>query len=732
VTDIDPGLVSFALQEATGEQFEPFAQDFTAAISAGNFVPLGGMHDGGADGLFVDRNAPGGSRFMQASISPDVPAKIRGTLTALQKSGRTVSELVYASSQRIAKLDILESQLSTELNVIIRLRDRGWFQSYVNDSTGTQAAFRTRLGAICSKAAADGVTGPRSTKAIHPSVYVYLRHQTEHLDETSSLADAVIEALLLWALEGTDPDKNVLFDRATIRNRIVDALPALDVMLSSRMDRCLEDASSKSRTQGRAIRWHRQEDAFCLPYETRRELDALNEADIALQGTVLDEWEIAAQHHDSSRPDLAKQCARVMRMVLDRLFERQGLDLAAFIKGKSGSGDAIRVREAVAESIGVAGVAGANATVVSDVAADLLRRSFYEPTAAQRTFFEKLSRTYCVLFILQSEPRIAEYFEQLTGDFRLMVGSDMLVRALAERYVPSEGQMMRNCLALLADAGASLLLSGPVVAEVVNNIRTADREFQHTFFPFENAMAEDLSELASGILVRAYIHARCSPRVAHGPPSWGHFISQFCSPAHLHDDRAFSEVRDYLARQFRMTLIASDELMDVVESKQLDELTQRIVPYKRNVELARNDALLALGVLGLRRRDKEASEVSLFGFRTWWLTAGEAGVQRQARSQLGETSTPFFVMKPEFLLNFVALAPSTAAVRRTYEKVFPSLLGIQLGRRLSGDTVQEIISELDGARDLEEGRKYAVVRAAIDHMKAAYGMGDVRSTAPDG
>ena len=42
-------------------------------------------------------------------------------------------------------------------------------------------------------------------------------------------------------------------------------------------------------------------------------------------------------------------------------------------------------------------------------------------------------------------------------------------------------------------------------------------------------------------------------------------------------------------------------------------------------------------------------------------------------------------MRPEFLLNFIALSPTTEQIRRSYETVFPTLLGIKLSNRMRED-----------------------------------------------
>ena len=68
-----------------------------------------------------------------------------------------------------------------------------------------------------------------------------------------------------------------------------------------------------------------------------------------------------------------------------------------------------------------------------------------------------------------------------------------------------------------------------------------------------------------------------------------------------------------------------------------------------------------------------------FGFRTWWLTHERA--VRRAAAIYFEGQRPQFIMRPEFLLNYIALSPSSKAVAESYRAVFPTILGIRLSRQ---------------------------------------------------
>jgi hypothetical protein len=55
---------------------------------------------------------------------------------------------------------------------------------------------------------------------------------------------------------------------------------------------------------------------------------------------------------------------------------------------------------------------------------EVLRLLFYQSRHVERKYLRRLSRTYAILFTLKSEPRLIEYFEELSGSFYLYIGSD--------------------------------------------------------------------------------------------------------------------------------------------------------------------------------------------------------------------------------------------------------------------------------------------------------------------
>lgn len=79
--EIHPDLVKIALDRVTGTRFEDFGQPFWSALACASYVPLGGMHDGGADGFHrLVSNSTSHQRSAELSSGCENSAGIRESL----------------------------------------------------------------------------------------------------------------------------------------------------------------------------------------------------------------------------------------------------------------------------------------------------------------------------------------------------------------------------------------------------------------------------------------------------------------------------------------------------------------------------------------------------------------------------------------------------------------------------------------------------------------------------
>ena len=151
---------------------------------------------------------------------------------------------------------------------------------------------------------------------------------------------------------------------------------------------------------------------------------------------------------------------------IEKSFEEQGL---AITRSISDTGDAEigPLPEIMAERVRELGLGGDQALRTADIALRVIRAAFYASTEAERQLFNRWSRTYALLFSVQNEPHIVEWMRQSATQFHLYIGSDVIIRALSERFLRKEDRLGSNALDILAAAGATLVLTEPVLEEIL-------------------------------------------------------------------------------------------------------------------------------------------------------------------------------------------------------------------------------------------------------------------------
>lgn len=717
----DPDLVEVALGRIKGDDFERFALAFFASLMGVEFSPLGGMHDGGADAFGGDRVYERQGRaghFYQASVQVDVKAKIRSTHKRLTEFGRDTSALTLLTPKSIATADVVEDTLSEELGVMVRIRDGAYIRAHSNDSLGTLAAYEKYLlpeTEFLRSLGTAKLLGP-STLVTDPTAFVFLRQEVDKLDGDLSLIDSVIDALVVWALEGTDPDSNILMSKAAVLSKIEGTLPSATTMIAERIDGRLNALASKTYPGGRQIRWHRTEDMYVLPYETRQRLADDNAKDEALRVRVVDSFARRARDLYPDTDDaILEQMAEVSLRALQVSFEREGLEFAHFVS-REDEVTMPQMRDAVLQAVQEQGITGSASVEMASACLAVARECFYHGTVDERDYLGRLARTYTLLFTLRNEPRLVEYFSRMTADFYLYVGSDLLVQALSERFLPVENQHARNTLLMAAEAGATLVLTEPVLEEVLGNLRGSDHEFRNHIEGIEHRMTRDMMREVPKILLRAYLYNRDEE---HGPSNWPSFVEQFCSYSGLHQPKAETDLKRYLQAAFHMTYMSRDALAELADDDVVSQLTLKLSDIKSSIDLATNDALLAAAVYGRRESEGEVGEISEFGYRTWWLT-NETSILRHTKSLEARYGGARYMMRPDFLLNFFAFAPSAAQVRSTYANVFPSALGVQLSRRMDEGSFHAIMQRVREAEAFDDARRLAVMADCADRLKTDF------------
>ncbi len=728
---INLALVPLALEQVDTANFEAFGQAFYAAQAGRDFVPLGGMHDGGAEGyldpeLFGDTEA---KHFMQVSKQQTYRAKIRGTVRRLIAYGRNPSSLTYVTSVTIADIDIEEEKLSDELNCRIRIRDGKYIQSHINQRDNTIAAFNAFLKPTLAYLSEPGAANvaPRASAYADRTLAVFLRQEVDQRRGKSDLLESVADSLIIWALTETDPDKNIFMKKEELLQKIEGALPSAKQFIRGVLDSRLAKLHAKDGTSGRQVRYHSKQDAYCLPFETRELVRSENIDDASLKIEVTNVFiKRFVSLSDHTTEVGVDDAVRVCHEVLQRLFEKQGLQVAQFVSDGDQDDDlysnaALLITQAIDADPKLVG----DNSALRRVCTIILRGTFYDGSEEERLYLEKLSKTYVLLLLLKNEPKVVEYFKTISSKFILYVGTDFLVRALSEHYLDIENQATCNLFKILTEAGASLVLTEKTVQELATHIRSQIYEFENTYLHVENRISLEMVEYIDRILIRSYFYARIAPMSDMPPPSgWRSYVENFGSYGSIKTNSGYDELARYLINKFGMIYKSTDDMERMVDSADVEALTSEIVRIKSESgrtgdhlkTLAYNDALHVHTIYAARAANAESSPANPFGFRTWWLTL-DSGVRRAATGLVAKHFGQRFMMRPEFLLNFISFAPTLSEVSSSYNTIFPSILGVKLSNRVADHTFRDVVKRANEMWSVDEARATAIISTLAEKLK---------------
>lgn len=713
---LSDSLLEYLLSAADGGRFERAVQELLALRDGEAFVALGGVQDGGADGLlrgtYENRGRPG--HFIQVSLQQNVSKKIRDTVKRLREVKRDVHTVTFWSGIRVRELDVLEDNLSQELGVTVRIRDRLAFFRLANHDKRTQELiqghFRAEIFELSTQTKLLQEQHPDFVS--DPTVFVFLQFETGDRFSKGRLVTPIVDALIYWALRNTDPDAGKLLPRNDLKQRITALLPGAAANLIPHVDGRLKVLTTKSGAGFQRVRAYADKDAYCLPYAMRMELAAASASEHCLQQRVRESLKKRAEGAGAKKADVV---AHACENVIYKHFIQQGLLLAAFLEKRL---EGVQISDQVVEVELQAAAGGAKLPDAKTYAAALrvLQQVFYTPNAEENEFLHRLSRTSMLLFSLKHAPRLIEYFNQLAGNFNLLVGTDILVKALSESFLPEEHRHVTNVLAAARACGAKLVLTEPVMDEMYTHLHAAHLEFKNHYAAREQYITASLAAQSDRIFIRTYFYARLRLNQIRG---WNAFINQFVDHDEL--DRASptgeQQLRGFLCKKFGLEFVPSVDIQKGVDSTELDELTKELL--KRHVlkreELARNDALMVLAVYARRRTGGEVAKYDGFGLRTWWLTK-EYRVLAYTGDLVCKHSNMPYIMRPEFLLNFLTLAPK-AAQDRAAQQLLPSHVGLQIGQHLPAVHMQRILQEIDNWKELPPERIEVKISDTIDRLK---------------
>ena len=728
IKPVSEDLFRYVMKDIAGVRFEAFAKLVFASVYGEEFVPLGGIHDGGADGVmssYVQEVRGKATTFIQFSATDagNAEGKIKDTIASLKKVGRTPQQLIYATSEALPKADLIVSAAFERDTVLVQVRDYERLKGYVNTNLQANEAFyRSFAAEISELATAARLSLPAiSEYANDPTVYVFLNHELRDRFSRDRLNNRVLDALIFWSLRGTDPDRNIRLKRDEVSHKICEIFPtAKSVLLPNLGDR-LQELSKKDASGAERLRHYRGDDSFCLPFDMRRTL-ATEAAEVdGRQLRFRDGLTTRLLEEAKTRltPAVIRDCVELVFTTIHLYFIDQGVVLAAFLEGHL---EKIQLSDQIVEDTMVKALAkiehhGRISPELFGVCMAVLRGVFYRTTTVEREYLSYLSRTSCLLVTMQSAPRLLEYLNKMGGNFRLLVGTDLLVKALSEQYVDTEFKQVTNMLLICKQLGAELILTEPVLQEVFTHLHAADLEFENHYSKQEPYLKAGQIAECNRILIRAYLHAS---RGGLGPKSWRAYVNSMTDPDGLRSKStpARHSLRGLFVQRFGMIYMSTEDLESTVPAAKVSALAEKLGNergWAKHPELSKNDALMVYATYAQRSIHKEVGIYDGFGFRTWWLTKETHILSMTGALVMGQGGVPY-IMRPEFILNFVALAPKAADVRQSFSDFLPTTAGLQLGRYLDDSVMHSMLNHVEEWAEMPPERVGVILGEQVNRL----------------
>jgi len=715
---VNPNLINLALEHAEGFSFERFAQELFANIEGKDFVPFGGLKDQGIDGIYqTDKERT----FYQITKQENHREKIRDTVSKIKKSGRELKRLIYITSREMKNQDKEEDNLTDELDVIIKIRDRKFIASHINQSIGTIASYYNHLAIYTeylNNISKNNVHNYRSKNIIDPSVFVFLQHELDKKNGDKTFSHSVAETMILWALSETDPEHKIFMSEEEISNKIFDQFPWVKSVITTHIHNRLQILKGISDKNKRKIRWYKKEKKYCLPYETRQLISLENAEDENNYLNAIEEIKTLSNKYIDIYNDNFKDLPIIIIRILHKIFEHQGLLFADFLKKESSLQEAPMpiVMDFIRDEVSNLHINIELREKYTDILLSTMREIFYFSSDVLKKYLNNLSKTYALLFSLKAEPKIIDFFNSMTAKFRLFLGSDVLVMALSERFLPTENQTARNLLKIASQTGAKLYLSECVLNEIYTHISATHWEFVNNIKNKEENIEIDVIKHSDRILIRSYFYAKKENKIN----SWNNYIDQFLSIKYIEKslNQGIDDLRRYLISEYNLVFVSNEDLEKYCNSDEVQQLFNIINDdnIKQNEELAYNTALQIHSVYGFRKHYKEISNVSEFGYNTWWVT-NQTRVFRLTKDIIKKNSS-YYVMKPEFLLNFISFSPKIQTIKESWGSIFPTIFGLQLGHRLPEEDFKKLLDSVSEWKSVEPGRIMAKISQMSDKLKS--------------
>ena len=701
---IEPRALEFALGEIKeGFVFESFAQSFLGAMMNYQFVPVGGIHDKAIDGLEHVFSRKGFSQqVFQISIEKSAVSKVRRTLEALNGNGIHWDVFTYVTNQNVADKDLLVNQLYDDYGRVIRIYDLKWFSVNANSSQGTVSAYHTFIESHLHEFNKPSKEFYVGDVVDDPRLFVFLKQQWDENKKHLELNKILADTLILFALEDTDPDLGNFKTPQELKDEIKRYIRFDPQLLYPIIDERLEILSKKPRK----IQFHKSR-GYCLPYDTRLKIGEKNLLNGALYENFKSSSSEKLKKHLSGLGVSVKEPTSLIDKVINRVFYQQGLEFSDFIlNGHTETGFEKDLPQIISDVVEESAVVPKNRESVKNAMLITIRDIVYNGSAEQKEFLTNLSNTYMMLFLLHCDPKVATYFNSLASKLKVYVDNSIIIPALSEYYLEPFNRRHWNLLIGSYRSGVKLIVNKTILQELVGHFTKVIAAYDDFYKETEELFLEDEAQIlyVQEILIRAYFYARRRGEVEH----FKEYIDTFVNPSLYNAEESLAE---WLRHEFGIVYETDDSNGVEIDTNEFNLLSKKLAKEKRSETVAKRDARMILTINKLRSIRNESGSGNILGYKTWWLSKDKI-TQQTVKTVFGDKYSVSCYLRPDFLYNYISLAPTKAEVDEAYSELFPSLIGINISASLPKE-----ITDTVHKRIVEHGKKNpARLKAALKEM----------------
>jgi hypothetical protein len=544
---IDSRSFEYALSKIDdGFVFERFAQDLLSLVLGVGFRPVGGVRDKGIDGL-EHCLRPDGIRhsIYQISIDANSEHKIHASIDKLIANEIPCDRFYYVTNRVVRDQARIDYEVYERHGVPLQIYDAAWLRGRVNSDGACIRLYHTFIESYLH----EFVSRPDEDIAVtdfatDPRVFVYLRQQWEEDRGKSRLDEALTDSLILLALEGTDPDRDLLRSRDEIRERILGLVATASKTVDPLLDARLEVLSTKPRR----INHHRDLDSYCLPYETRLEIESKNLEDRALHEEFVASASSRLERNLEGTGVTVREYSPLLIGALKKCFQQQGLEFADFVlKSDPTASFEKSLPDIISNVVDESAVVPKNKEHVKAALLTTVRDIVYQGAESELRYLQKLSDTYMMLFLLQSDPGVATYFSTLAGKLRLFVCNSILVPALSEYPLDLRHRRHWMLLKSASAAGVSLYVDRVTIEELEGHLRRVTQLYYDQYHDQRDVyIGGEAIGYVDEIMIRSYLYS-----VSRGADrSFDDFIDTFASPysESMGDDSVHESTVEYNAQ----------------------------------------------------------------------------------------------------------------------------------------------------------------------------------------